>query len=337
MSAIKRILEFLVVVLRALLYGWLLALIELLRILRMRLQACRERLQLPGRLSKTAPERCVKVSDPAFKRPDPLIYDQYYLMSQGIAVTWDNPDIHIEESGTPVPSHSLKPDTVYDIVAQIWNSSTEAPVIGMPVDFSYLSFGIGTRSHHVGRTMVNLGVKGGPGIPAIARVSWRTPSTPGHYCVQVSFRWLDDANPNNNLGQTNTNVVAVHSPAEFALLLRNSSPRHEEYRFEVDSYTIPPIPPCDRRQPPSFPAVARLAPGTILAIPPGHDRRSTPLPAGWTVVFDPPHPALAPGDEVSIRVTVTPPAAFRGRQPLNVHALSSLALAGGVTMYIESP
>ena len=26
-----------------------------------------------------------------YKRPDPLIYSQYFLMSKGLAVTWDNP------------------------------------------------------------------------------------------------------------------------------------------------------------------------------------------------------------------------------------------------------
>src|SRR5438045_8332248 len=102
MSVLNRFLAFLLAVLRALLYGWILALIELLRILWRRLLDCLARERLPGRLSKTSTSRCVKVSDRAFKRPDPMIYDQYYLMSQGLAVTWDNPDMHIELGGVTV-------------------------------------------------------------------------------------------------------------------------------------------------------------------------------------------------------------------------------------------
>src|SRR5688572_16425199 len=41
------------------------------------------------------------------KRPDPLLYSQFFLMAQGLAVTWDNPDIWITElpdaNGTLVP------------------------------------------------------------------------------------------------------------------------------------------------------------------------------------------------------------------------------------------
>src|SRR6202022_4729558 len=55
----------------------------------------------------------------AYRQPDPLIYSQQYLQSLGLAVTWDNPDIHLELPalpGVPVDVHTLKPDTVYDVV-----------------------------------------------------------------------------------------------------------------------------------------------------------------------------------------------------------------------------
>jgi hypothetical protein len=45
-----------------------------------------------------------------YKRPDPLIYSQYFFMARGFAVTWDNPDISLTElpapdgTMTPVPS-----------------------------------------------------------------------------------------------------------------------------------------------------------------------------------------------------------------------------------------
>jgi hypothetical protein len=338
MNALKAFFSFVLAVVRDLLFGWIVALIDLIRTLWRTIQAFLARERLPGRLSKTANSRCVKISDPAFKRPDAMIYDQYYLMAQGIAVTWDNPDIHIERGGVVVPPHSLKPNTLYEVVARIWNNSTEAPVWQMPVDFSYLDFGIGTHSHSIGQVRINLGVKGGPDQPAFARIAWLTPPAPGHYCVQVYLDCFDDWNPNNNLGQTNTDVVMAASPANFTFQIRNNSPHRELYHFEVDAYTIPPPPPCERRQPSADPgAGARYVPGTVFGVPPQHDRRNLPQAVGWLVDFNPSSPALAPGDEITIHTSANPPAGFHGRQPLNINAFSSGDLAGGVTVYVDVP
>src|SRR5690349_5848257 len=101
-----------------------------------------------------------------YKRPDPLIYSQFYLMAQGLAVTWDNPDIWITElpagdgSMAPVSPNALQPNHVYRVHALIHNGSTEAPAVGMPVIFSFLSFGIGVTSTPFGLTPVTLPVKG---------------------------------------------------------------------------------------------------------------------------------------------------------------------------------
>ena len=102
------------------------------------------------------PARLVHLPPTIYKRPDPLIYSQYYLMAQGFAVTWDNPDIWLTElpapDGTmaPVSSSALQPNHVYRIHAQIWNGSTEAPAVGLPVFFSFLTFGIATVSTPIG-------------------------------------------------------------------------------------------------------------------------------------------------------------------------------------------
>ena len=108
----------------------------------------------------------------AYRKPDPLIYDQYFLMSLGLAVTWDNPDIELRRGDVLVSSSEILPDTDYEIVARIWNGSTDAPIVNLPVYFSYLEFGIGTIAHKIdgGRpTYVDLGVKGGPDCPAFAQ------------------------------------------------------------------------------------------------------------------------------------------------------------------------
>jgi hypothetical protein len=76
----------------------------------------------------------------------------------------------------------------------------------MLVRFYYLSFGAGTIKHYIGEKFVDVPVKGASGLPAIVEHAWTTPSTAGHYCLQIELDWPDDANPDNNLGQENLNV-----------------------------------------------------------------------------------------------------------------------------------
>jgi hypothetical protein len=318
-SFLRAVWSFLVFVGRLLTYGWILALIDLVR------RVCEILGKLarrpPGRSRKMSPYLCNPISEQAFRRPDPLIYSQSQLMALGLAVTWDNPDIVLQRNGADVPSSQLQPDTEYDVMATIWNGSTDAPAPGLPVSFSYLSFGIGVESHTIGRTAVSLGVKGGPDHPAFARMRWRTPAAAGHYCLQVLLEPIDDLNPSNNLGQENTQVGSAHSPADLAFQLRNRGTRDETFRFEVDAYAIPEQRPCSER-PPEQPD-------------PRHHRRNHPVPAGWSVVMDPSEPRLAPDAEATIHVRVTPPDSFHGRQPLNVNAFDAHGLAGGVTFYVE--
>jgi hypothetical protein len=292
---------------------------------------------LPGRQRKTAKQTCVPISDPAYKRPDPLIYAQFYLMAQGYAVTWDNPDIEVHKGGVLVPSHSLDADTDYELVARIWNNSTEAPVVGLPVRFSYLSFGAGVQSHSVASTSVNLGVKGGPNHPAFATVPWKTPAQAGHYCVQVAFEWIDDLNPFNNLGQENTDVGKAHSPAEFKFQLRNNTRRRQKFDIDVDTYRIPPRDPCPPTGTPGKKDPNTAPPGTANNVPPKHRRENYPVPPGWSVKLDPAGPTLDPDEEITVQVAITPPDAFTGRQPFNVNAFHSKGLAGGVTLFVERP
>ena len=310
-------------IVQTLLYGWLDALRELSHTLCGLLKRWCDR---QGRGKIPVPQSCVPINEPAFVRPDPLIYDQYYLTSLGLSVTWDNPDIQLYLNGAPVSSSDLQPGTSYEVAAQIWNNSTECPVVNMPVAFSFLEFGVGTVSVPIGSTEVDLGVKGGPGCPAVATMPWTTPAAPGHYCLQVQLEPVDDSNPGNNLGQENTNVVAAHSPAEVSFTLRNDTELEHAYTFEVDAYAPGTPDPCDggssdaeRR--------ARMA---------RHERGAQPVPPGWAVAVDPATPALPPGESVSVTVTATPPDGFGGSQALNVNAFHEYGLAGGVSLTVTA-
>ena len=258
-----------------------------------------------------------------YRRPDPMIYDQYYLQQHGFAVTWDNPDIHLERPpGTTVSPHDLQPGTDYLVVAHIWNLSLQAPAPGLPVQFSYLRFGIGGGKTTFAETPVNLPVKGSPDLPVRAEATWTTPASAGHYCLQVELLWppKEDDNPDNNLGQLNTDVKALQSPAVFNLPVRNDNfQRSRRLQLTADGYEIPPLVPCTAR--PDNPA-SRHAPQLF------------PIPDGWQVTVTPSELTLDPGHEESVTVTVNAPAGYVGRKAFNVNAIADGQLAGGVTLYV---
>jgi hypothetical protein len=291
--------------------------------------------------------RCSTIGPDVYRRADPLIYSQQYLMEQGLAVTWDNPDIQIFKAGVPVSSSSLEPDTDYEIVATIYNNSTDAPAVGMPVDFTVRDFGVGTQYVLLGTTTIDLPVKGAPGHPARASMPWHTPPVGGHNCLRVFLRWDDDANPKNNLGQENTSVAAATSPAVFRFPVRNEDTIPKRLHLAVDAYGIPARKDCrdkDRRkQEPR--ENARYERRTVF-IPPSeanadwneararHDPAAFPVPPDWSVSIQPEALDLSAGEQREVVVSIEPPDSFQGEKSFNVNALHGEALVGGVTLTV---
>ncbi|MGI9169601.1 MAG: hypothetical protein ACR2FH_05395 [Caulobacteraceae bacterium] len=255
---------------------------------------------------------------PALKKPDPFLYSQAWLTSQGYPVTWDNPDIFIYQNGVLVDPHDLHASTTYTVVARIWNNSADIPVVDMPVVFSYLSFGMGAQSNPIGTVTTDLGVIGLPGCPAFPQIAWTTPAALGHYCLQVLCQPPDDSNWLNNMGQRNADVAQAHSPAAFSFAVGNHGrKRPRTVRFTLDSYALPPLPPCDAR------------PKTI-------GKTAPPVPEGWTVVLTPDRFILGPDEERQVQAAITPPPGFSGSMPINVHAWDAAGLIGGVTLIVEA-
>jgi hypothetical protein len=350
-DSLSRLFRALLRALYSLAIGWLIGFIKLIEELHRRHER-QEELRRQGHTYK----RCQVIPPDVYKRPDPLIYSQQYLMSQGLAVTWDNPDIQLYDVAAgfvPVSSHELKAATEYEIRATIYNGSTDAPAIGLPVEFSYLSFGIATTSTGIGATAVDLQVKGAPGHPATAPMRWVTPPAAGHYCIQVNLIWTDDANPANNLGQENTDVGAAHSPAVFTFPVGNPGRTKQHLRLRADSYALPEPVDCDeleRRKKEDKKTKGRNGRRGNGRDGNGHDRTQEDwcrelwrrhdrdgfaIEPGWNVQIDPAELDLAPGAEQTVTVTAEPPAGFAGSEAINVNAVDDLdRLVGGVTLYV---
>src|SRR5690242_16366654 len=90
-------------------YGWVVNIIQLVKTFSKRIKAFRAFKRLSHAQQEEVSDRCGKFTPPAYHRPDPCIYDQYYLMSLGLAVTWDNPDITIWQGAVQVPENTLLP------------------------------------------------------------------------------------------------------------------------------------------------------------------------------------------------------------------------------------
>ena len=327
MKVLKLLGRSLLAVGKAITYGWVVAIITIIKqlIVAIKLHCQWEKLPHPVRNGWA---NCLTTNHPSYHRADPCIYDQYYLQSLGLPVTWDNPDIDILLNGVPVNEHELLPSTEYEVRARIWNNAYDAPVFGMQVEFSFLSFGVGTTSTPIGITFVNVGVKGSASNPAFTSIPWITPPTPGHYCLQAKLDWTDDANPNNNLGQNNTDVVPAQSPAHFEFQLRNAFERPANYTFVVDTYSPAPMPDCGSVTLP----VARSA--RIKDVVARYRAMNFSVPAGWAIVITPDSVALLPDEEQTIQVDITPPAGFTGLQPFNVSAFADKQFAGGVSLNV---
>jgi hypothetical protein len=314
------------------LFGWV---IYVIRLLRDREKRDQSRHDMRGGERGQSRTRCMPISDKVYRRPDPTIYSQSYLITQGIAVTWDNPDIQLWRDDLPISSQALDPDTDYEVVARVWNNSIDAPAIHLPVKFSFLDFGIGAVPIPIGEATVNLPVKGAPGHPAFAGMAWHTPSKPGHYCLLVELIWADDANPLNNLGQENTNVRPLNTlNVQYRFPVHNQTKETRVLRLEVDAYEIPLLQPCVEKR---RSITAEMTKNEIeehrREVITLNGRQNFPVPTGWQVNLSQTKLVLSAEELHMLTVDMTAPEDFHGRQAFNINAFDGKMLVGGVTLY----
>jgi hypothetical protein len=206
---------------------------------------------LPKLLKGKLPERyepkdCAQIPPEINRRPDPCLYSQSFLAAQGIAVTWDNPDIMITTtSGVPVPSNTLTADTDYIVVGTIHNASFD-PAIGVTVRSYFRGWGVDFADRqptevdangNPAERIVHIGAWG----QTTASFKWHTPAHAGHFCVTIECYHPADREPANNVGQENTDVVegAPGQSARIAVPFFNRRRDAREFTIEVDEYEIP--------------------------------------------------------------------------------------------------
>lgn len=102
MNFLKFVARVLLYLLKVLAYQWV---IELAGVVKRLIDFIKEFCawaKLPHADQENAARDPCKVNNPAFHRPDPCIYSQQYLLSLGLPVTWDNPDIVLRRNGVIV-------------------------------------------------------------------------------------------------------------------------------------------------------------------------------------------------------------------------------------------
>jgi hypothetical protein len=188
---------------------------------------------------------CPKIPPENARRPDPCLYSQSYLASQGIAVTWDNPDIRLTTpNGVPVPPGPLQADTDYVVIGTIHNASFDAAT-GVVVRSYFRAWGVDFDD----RTPTEVDANGDaaqrivsiePWGQRTASFSWHTPAAPGHFCVTIECFHPADKEPANNVGQENTDVVALaaNSSARVTIPFFNRRAREDEFWIDADAYAI---------------------------------------------------------------------------------------------------
>jgi hypothetical protein len=163
---------------------------------------------------------CVVVPGHIIDKPDPCLYDQFLLMQLNQPVTWDSPDVRIFLNGVEQYTYNLIVATEYDVEITVHNSSRDRPATGTTVDVRWIEFGAGGQIRHPIATL-NADIPTWPGTQVVA-TKWQTPSTPGHYCIEVELAHPDDGNPSNNRGWNNTQVHAAQSPVTLPIRIFNT-------------------------------------------------------------------------------------------------------------------
>jgi hypothetical protein len=277
-------------------------------------------------------DRCNYLPARIITRPDPCIYSQFMLMQLHLPVTWANPDVTIFLGGVPQDTFHLIADTLYDVQITVHNSSHDQPADNTQVSVGWIEFGAGGQIlHPITKLVTNIPVW--PGV-SVLHVPWRTPPTPGHFCIDIRLYHPRDANPANNHGWNNTQVYAAHSPAVTSMRVFN--------RWVAGA----PIPP---KQALAAQSGARAGvPWNLVEVTvdsyifhdaygrEAHpDQMFAPRPPAWPVKIDPATFHFEPHETYrDVAITIDAPSGAGPSENFNISAHQGGAPLGGITVLV---
>lgn len=288
---------------------------------------------------------CLYLPARIVRRPEPNIYSQFFLLQLQQPVTWDNPDIKIFLNNIEQYTYDLKTDTEYDIQITVHSSSSVEPADGTRVEVRWIEFGAGAQiRHHVTTLFADVPVF--PGTAVVA-AKWRTPATPGHYCIEVELFHERDALTANNRGWNNTQVHEASSPVEFSMRVFNRNLPQRPRLFDVKMkatnerlYNL--IHGFEERETPTsivemtfdsyvFPTGDRktLDPLETFKPMPPFDERMTVEPHTFSFKEGEPY------RDVTVRVNAPDTMKVGDIKPVNITAWQGGFPSGGITAYIK--
>jgi hypothetical protein len=259
-------------------------------------------------------------------RTDPYIYSQYWLWLRGMAYIWDNPDFTIidQVTGNPVDNHHLDGNHDYRVQALIHNGSMMT-AFGTKVAFQVLEFGAGGPVvAPLGSVILDVPAAG----TNVAEVLWHTPPG-GHNCLQAIISHVDDANPLNNVGQHNTDIVqGAGATKALKFVVHNTSNAAKAVEMRMDAYKLPaePMRPRDEKERTSLRYLRRLQDA--------NDVRKFPVPEFLDATLSHVRLELGAGATQEVTLELTDPPPGTGEIGVNVHAVAGEELIGGITAYV---
>jgi hypothetical protein len=208
------------------------------------------------------PERvddpCPTLPESVTRRPDPCIYSQTLLYSQGLPFSYDNPDITIIDPADPSNvDFNLEPETEYLVNVRVHNASVD-PAIGVRVGLGTAGailnapdYGPAERDPYGGELFRFVDVAGLSS--SVTQFRWTSPplqAEPNEIVVLISgvqarLQHPADSNRANNVGHRNITVVYGNpghvEPGQafvFSMLVANPLRRPARLSFETNAYEV---------------------------------------------------------------------------------------------------
>jgi hypothetical protein len=214
--------------------------------------------QLTNLYPERTEEPCPQLPESVTRRPDPCIYSQILLHSQGLPFTYNNPDIWITDPADPSRVVTeLEPNTEYLINVRVHNASID-PAIGVRVGMGHIGRARADRYEPVERDP--LGAERFQYVDVAGLSSTVTQfkgpvlvvrdHDPGERDVlilrlQARISHPADANLFNNVGQhditfvlTNPGHVLAGERFQFSIPLANPLPHATRFAFETNVYEV---------------------------------------------------------------------------------------------------